>query len=179
MVTRIEALVATVLAVLAAAGWFFAQTSASQERGGKEHGHKEIEIRSGIVHEINATGVMNVFESAYAVQERGVWHFRRFRLRNPQIRYLRSDRALKQAQTDRLEGNVTLVRKDGAIVRSQRVLYDEKRRVLRSLSPFVGQKGNNLFRGRRFVYDLNRRLFRARTVYARYDLASSPPAQGR
>lgn len=141
-----------------------AKAAAKQER-------KSMELRDAHVREVNATGVMEEFDARHAVLIRKTWYMDDFALRNPDIRSLVARKAVRSERQIRLEGNVTMERDDGAVYRAEKVLYDPRTKVLRSVGPFVGTRGDDYVRGVDFVYEVIPKRTYARRVFARYRLA--------
>jgi hypothetical protein len=132
---------------------------------------KEAELFGARAREINATGLVNAFEADHAEMIRKVWYLERFELVNPEIRALRARRAVRSEREIDLEGNVTLLRKDGARYEAAKVRYDLRRKTLRSFGPFRGEREENFVRGVDFLYEIPRKRTEARDVFAHYILA--------
>jgi hypothetical protein len=131
---------------------------------------KEVELLGARTREVNATAVLNEFSASRAVMIRKVWTMENFLLHNPEIRSLRARRAVRSREEFRLEGNVTLLRNDGAVYEAERVRYDTRAKVLRSIGPFFAHRGEDRVRGLDFVYETVPRRTTARDVVARYRL---------
>jgi hypothetical protein len=129
---------------------------------------KEVEVFEGRVREVNATGVMNTFSALHAVLIRKTWYMDRFHLANPDIRSLSAVHAQRNEKEILLEGNVTLLRTDGAVYEAEKVHYDQKKRFLRGFGPFYAHREEDYVRGYDFLYEVTPKITRARKVFAHY-----------
>jgi len=145
-------------------------------KGEVKRDRKEVELSEARVREVNATAVMNAFEARHAVMIHKTWYMEQFYLVNPDIRSLRSAYAVRNDQEIRLDGNVTLLRTDGSVYEAQKVLYDQKQRVLRSLGPFSAHKGEDYARGTDFVYAVVPKITWAKKIFAHYRLENGGKA---
>ena len=167
MVGRIEIVLVALLGGALLLG-FSNQQRILQAKSREKKEHKEVELSEARIREVNASTVMNAFTASHAVMISKTWYLEQFYLVNPDIRSLRSARAVRSEGEIRLEGNVTLLRKDGSVYEAQMVHYDQKRRVLRSFGPFTAHRGEDFARGEDFVYEVKPRRTRARNVFAHY-----------
>jgi len=170
MVGRIEWVLAGLLVLAVTLGINNQQeTLVTQKR--QSRSHKEVELKSARAQEVNATEVLYDFTARRALLINKVWHLEEFLLHNPDILSLSSHRAVRSRESIFLEGNVTLLRKDGSIYEAGKIHYDTHQKTLRSIGPFFAHRGDDFVRGEDFLYRLREKRTLAREVYARYRLS--------
>ncbi|WP_292661325.1 hypothetical protein [Nitratifractor sp.] len=173
MVSRIEAALFAALLLFVV----IALTSQAIERSKKEGAggeHKKVEIHDATLREVNASGLLDEYHSRRAVLVADTWRFDAMKMHNSQIRSLQARKARQEKEKIFLEGNVTLHRLDGSVYRADKVRYDEKRRILDSIGPFTGRKGESYVRGTDFHYELGPRRTEAKKVFAHYLMEKKP-----
>lgn len=169
MVSRIEVVLFLLLLLFAGIGVSTHMEAVRASKMAKEE-RKKVMIVAGHLREINATGLENDYRSDRAWLKGEVWYFENFLLRNREIRRLQSEHARKEKTGITLEGNVTLDRMDDSRFRAEKIVYDDHSRILQSVGPFYGEKGESFVRGSDLYYDLTRKVTRARKVFAHYIL---------
>ncbi len=132
--------------------------------------HKSAELYDALNLEVNSSGVMNLYSARHAYLVGESWYMEDFRTKNPDIRYLGALEALRTKGMTRLEGNVTLMRKDGSVYRAKTVIYDRVQKILRCIGPFDAYRGEDWIRGINFRYEIAPKITRASAVYAHYRL---------
>jgi hypothetical protein len=167
MVGRVEIVLAVLLGLALLLG-LGNQKQILQAKKQEIRDRKEVEILDARVREVNRTNVMNAFSASHAVMIKKIWMMERFRLVNPEIRSLSSDRAIHSEKEFLLEGNVTLLRKDDSVYEARKVRYDQKGKVLRSIGPFYAHRSEDYVRGYDFIYEVTPQRTRARKVFAHY-----------
>jgi len=178
MVGRIEWALAGLLAAAVAVGVSNQQETLSAQKE-KSRARKEVELLNARAQEVNATEVLNDFTARRAVLIDKVWHLEEFVLHNPDILSLSSRRAIRSRASILLEGNVTLRREDGSVYEAERVRYETRRKVLRSVGPFFAHKGEDFVRGEDFLYNLKKKRTLAEKVHARYRLSEWKRQKGK
>jgi lipopolysaccharide assembly outer membrane protein LptD (OstA) len=167
MVGRLEIALAGLLGLALLLG-LSNQQQILQAKSREKKVRKEVELSRAQIREVNATTVVNAFTASRAVMIDKTWYLDRFHLVNPDIRSLRSVRAIRSEGAILLEGNVTLLRKDGSIYEAGKVRYDQKGKTLRSYGPFLAHRGEDFARGEDFVYEVKPQRTRARKIFAHY-----------
>jgi lipopolysaccharide assembly outer membrane protein LptD (OstA) len=94
----------------------------------------------------------------------------RFYLAAADIRSLSAAHAQRNEKEILLEGNVTLLRTDGAVYEAEKVHYDQRKKLLRGVGPFYAHREEDYVRGYDFLYDVTPKITRARKVFAHYRL---------
>jgi len=167
MVSRLEIFLAGVLLLALGVG-LFNRTEITRAKTAQKRVRKSAELFDARSREVNATGVNNEFAAAHAVLIAKTWRMEDFQTHNADIRLLRARQAMRNDRLTRLDGNVTLVRTDGAVYRAETVIYDRKKKTLNSIGPFDGRKGENYVRGVDFFYEIVPKRTRAEQVFAHY-----------
>lgn len=139
----------------------------------------KVALEEARLDEINASALLNSYRVRRAKLKGDTWYFEGLDLRNPQIRYLRADRARREKKLLELEGNVSMCRLDGSLYRAEKVRYDLRRRIVRSIGPFRAQKGESYVRGIDFRYGLDDKITRAEKVFAHYRIATKRESESR
>jgi len=170
MVSRLESLLFLLLLLFAGIAVTTHLEAVRSSSGDDKTVKKKVAISDGHLREVNATGLQNDYRSTEAWLIGNVWYFDNFSLRNREIRELSSAHARKEKTGITLEGNVTLDRMDSSHYRAEKIVYNDQERILRSIGPFYGEKGESYVRGVDLFYDLDRKLTRARSVFAHYIL---------
>ncbi len=169
MVGRIELILAGVLGVALLVGLNNQQRILAAKRD-LPRDRKEVELFRARIREVNASGVMNAFRAAHASLIRKTWYMEDFHLSNSDIRSLDARKARRNAKEIALEGNVRLLRSDGALYEARRVRYDLVHKIFRSVGPFTAHRGPDFARGIDFVYEVIPRRTLAKEIFARYRL---------
>jgi lipopolysaccharide assembly outer membrane protein LptD (OstA) len=169
MVGRIELALAGVLGVAILVGVSNQQRILEAKRDLPKE-RKEVELSQARIREVNASGLMNALRAAHATLIQKTWYMEDFHLSNPDIRSLDAQKAQRNAKVIALEGNVRLLRSDGALYEAQKVRYDLTHKVLRSFGPFSAHRGPDYARGVDFVYEVIPQRTRAKDVFAHYRL---------
>jgi len=167
MVSRIEIFLALLLLFFLSLA-FVTQQEIEKARAQKLPVHKSVEVSGARVREVNATSLISAFEASKAELIQKTWYLDDFMMRNADIKSLRSRHARRTKENIRLEGNVTLHRLDDSLYRAETVIYDRKRKTLRSVGPFRGEKEQSFVRGVDFFYETGPRRTRAEKVFAHY-----------
>ena len=167
MVSRVEIFLGVMLLLALGLG-LFNRTEITRAKAQLKQVQKSAELFDARSREVNATGVKNEFAAAHAVLIRKTWWMEDFRTHNADIRMLRARKAMRNDRLTRLDGNVTLVRTDGAVYRAETVIYDRRKKTLNSIGPFYGKKGENYVRGIDFFYEIVPKRTRAERVFAHY-----------
>ncbi len=134
---------------------------------------KRAELFDASSMEVNGSGVTNRYYASHAVLINGVWVMRDFRATNKDIRLLKSKKAIRDGSIDLLKGNVVMIKSDGSISKAQKVVYDRKRDILKSIGPFTRIKGKAYQKGIDFFYEGKLKRTKAKRVYARFPLKRS------
>jgi hypothetical protein len=169
MVSRLEIVLVLLLLGALALG-LFNRTRIVEARQSKRTAQKSAELYEAKNLEVNASGVMNTYSARHAYLIGQTWHMEDFRSHNPDIRFLSARHALRTKRLTRLDGNVTLVRTDGAVYRAQTVIYDRVKKALNSVGPFDARRGEDYIRGIDFYYEILPKITRAQEVFAHYRL---------
>jgi len=167
MVSRLEIFLAGVLLLALGVG-LFNRTEITRAKAAQKQVKKSAELFEARSREVNATGVNNEFAAAHAMLIGKTWYMEDFRTRNADIRLLQARKAMRNDRLTRLDGNVSLLRTDGALYRAETVIYDRVKKTLNSLGPFDGRKGENYVRGIDFFYEIVPKRTRAERVFAHY-----------
>ncbi|WP_292658330.1 hypothetical protein [Nitratifractor sp.] len=167
MVSRLEIFLGVML--LLALGLGFAnRTEITRAKQAQKEIRKTAELFEARSREVNATGVKNEFAAVHATLIGKTWWMENFQTHNADIRLLCSRKAMRNDRLTRLDGNVTLIRTDGAVFRAETVIYDRQKKTLNSIGPFFGQKGANYVKGIDFFYEIVPKRTRAERVFAHY-----------
>ncbi len=172
MVHRVEIalfLLFALLLTIALMTHFHGAASAAVKPGNER---VKVSLEDARLDEINASALLNTYTVHRAALKGGTWYFEGLDLRNPQIRYLRAERARREAKLLEMEGNVSMAKLDGSLYRADKVRYDLGKRIVRSIGPFRAEKGESYVTGLDFRYGLDDKITRAKKVFAHYRMAT-------
>ena len=169
MVSRLEIFLVLALVFLSLTALLSERKAieASKKAGGDR---RNVEVRKGTLREVNATNVLNRYRSELAYQSKGSWHFQKLIVYNPEIRSLRSERAMKKGALITMEGNVSMEKLDGSRYYADRVLFDNKKKTIRSVGPFRGEKNGSYVRGVDFYHNLKTDISKGKRVFGHYKM---------
>ena len=169
MVSRLEIFL-TLMIILALTLGLSNTIAIKHARAKKGKSKKRAELFDASSMEVNSSGVINRYYANHAVLINGIWIMKDFRASNHNTPLLSSNRAIRDGSIDLLEGNVTMVRIDKSISKAQKVVYDRKRDIFKSIGPFTRVKGKAYQQGIDFVYESKLKRTIAKRVYARFPL---------
>jgi len=171
MVSKIEILL-TATVLLAIGGGFLLNSSGLEKNNisTSSSSKKIVEIKDGVVRDVNSSSLKNLYKSRYSYMIDKVWYFENFFLKTPDIKSLSSKKAKKDEKRDYLEGDVILERLDNSKFFADKIIYDESMKILHSIGAFRAEKGSNRVRGINLFYDLRNKITKAEDIFAHYEM---------
>jgi len=165
MVGRVEVVLLAILLIVSLIATQVAVESQSS-KGIKEG--KSIEIQYAELVEVNATNITNDMYATRAIRIGKTWYFDNATLTTPKVKYLHSQRAIRDNTSLELIGNVKMVSNDDSIYKTDRAVYLLDKKVFYTIGKFTATKNNNIIDGKNFFTDRDRGYSRAEKIYAVY-----------
>jgi len=165
MVGRVEVVLLAILLIVSLIATQVAVKSQSS-KGIKEG--KSVEITDARLIEVNSTNILNAMYAKRAIRVGDTWYFDNATLTTPKIKYLHSQKAIRDDTSLELIGNVKMISDDNSIYKTDRAIYLLDRKVFYTMGKFIAHKKNNIAEGKNFFTDRGRGYSRAEKIYAVY-----------
>ncbi len=140
MVSKIEILMVLLIGVSLFVGINYQLEGEALKKEIQTTTKKSIEAINLVGREVNRTEVTQFYQSSKVVLIGEVWYFNEFKLKNRDIKMLKSDKAIRDKRFIKLSGNVKVVRFDDSEYRAKTVIYDTKMKRLSSKGDFQADK---------------------------------------
>lgn len=119
----------------------------------EEHQTKELEFSDTTFTEVDQQRMQAYVFSRYGVRDDGVLSLHNLTYHTANLQLLFSNQARYQGDTLYLDGNVTLVDKEGFTYTTQSANYNQKTEILYVSSPFNAKLGQNSIKGDSLRYN--------------------------
>jgi len=168
MVGRVEIVLLAILLIVSLIATKVA-VEAKSSKGIKEG--KSVEIKDARLIEVNATDITNDMYAKKATRVGDTWYFDDATLTTPKVKYLHSEKAIRDNSSLELIGNVKMVSSDDSIYKANRAVYLLEKKIFYTIGKFRAIKDTNRVRGINFFTDRDRGYSRAEKIYAVYEKA--------
>jgi len=165
MVGRVEIVLLSILLIVS----IIATKVAVEAQSSKDiKDGKSVEIKDTQLIEVNATDITNYMYAKKATRLGDTWYFDNATLTTPKVKYLHSQRAIRDDTSLELIGNVKMVSNDDSIYKTDRAVYLLDKKIFYTIGKFTAIKKNNIIDGKNFFTDRDRGYSRAEKIYAVY-----------
>lgn len=138
----------------------------SDETQVQNRSSKEMEFTYTTFTEVNREKQIGTASGTYGVREAGVLKMYNLRYHTEAISRLLSDEGRYIGEKLYLDGNVTMMQKEGYLYTAEHAIYNKTTGVLTILSPFTAHMDKNIIKGASAIYDTHQKILTAKKINA-------------
>ncbi len=130
----------------------------------KTHENIKSEITNFLAYEINQSQLIERVRGEKALQLESYWHLQEANISTDNIKSLFSKHSIYKKNQFVFYNNVTAVKKNGIVYKSQTAIYNTQTRKLITPNSFYIDSNTSHVKGKLLIYDLEHNITRAKNV---------------